>query len=84
MTMKKNETTIIEAIEVLVSPTPRDKEIIEEAIKLLGIQGLLLNLEAYDISETTIEKLIDIRNIVEEFTVHLSDNTTDKGGGHNG
>jgi hypothetical protein len=84
MVTHNEEVTLIEAIEILTDPKPEDKDIIEEAVKSLGIKIFLLNIEAYNISEVVKDKLIDLRNIVEEFTNNLPDNHLSQGGGHSG
>lgn len=84
MIIHKKEVTVIEAIEVLIRPTSEDKIIMEKAIKLLGARNFLLNMEAYDISEPTRKKLVDLRNIAEEFIRHLPHNDLNQGGGERG
>ncbi|QUH31096.1 hypothetical protein [Vallitalea guaymasensis] len=82
--MEKNyvQITLLQAIEVLTNPQPKDKSIIEEAIRVLGIRTFLLNIDSYDISEPVKEKLIDLSNIVEEFINNLPDKN--QGGGNIG
>lgn len=82
--MEKNnvQITLLQAIEVLTNPQSKDKSIIEEAIRVLGIRTFLLNIDSYDISEPVKEKLIDLSNIVEEFINNLPDKN--QGGGNIG
>ncbi len=84
MVIHKKEVTVLEAMGVLTSPTPEEKVILEEAIKILGVRNFLLNIEAYNFSEPTKEKLVDLRNIVEEFIPYLPHNDLKKGGGELG
>lgn len=84
MITHKEEVTVLEAIQVLIRPTPKDKSIIEEAIRTLGVRNFLLNLEAYDLTEATKEKLLDLRNIAEELIHHLPRNELNQGGGELG
>lgn len=82
--MEKNnvQITLLQAIEVLTNPQPKDKSIIEEAIRVLGIRTFLLNIDSYAISDSVKEKLIDLSNIVEEFINNLPDKN--QGGGNIG
>ena len=84
MKTHKVEITLLEAIEVLTNPKPKDKDIIKEAITALGIRAFLLNIDSYAISEDVKEKLIDLRNIVEEFIHNLPDNKFNQSGDKNG
>ncbi|MCG8699626.1 MAG: hypothetical protein MI922_16345 [Bacteroidales bacterium] len=83
MKTHKEEVTLIEAMEILTDPKPEDKNIIEEAVKSLGIRRFLLNVEDYTISEAVKDKLIDLRNIVEEFTSNLPNNQLSQSGDDN-
>ena len=82
--MEKNnvQITLLQAIEVLTNPQPKDKSIIEEAIRVLGIRTFLLNIDSYAISDPVKEKLIDLSNIVEEFINNLPNKN--QGGGNIG
>lgn len=82
--MEKNnvQITLLQVIEVLTNPQPKDKSIIEEAIRVLGIRTFLLNIDSYDITEPVKKKLIDLSNIVEEFINNLTDKN--QGGGNIG
>ncbi len=84
MMTHKEEVTVLDAIQVLIRPTPEDKGIIDETIESLGVRNFLLNLEAYDLSESTKEKLVDLRNIAEEFIRNLPYNDLNQGGGRLG
>lgn len=82
--MEKNnvQITLLQAIEVLTNPQSKDKSIIKEAIRVLGIKTFLLNIDSYDITEPVKKKLIDLSNIVEEFINNLTDKN--QGGGNIG
>jgi hypothetical protein len=84
ITTHKEEVTVLDAIQVLIGPTPEEMGIIEETIGILGLRNFLLDLESYDLSEITKEKLLDLRNIGEEFTHHLPRNELNQGGGELG
>lgn len=69
--MDDKKVTVMDAIEYLIEPSPEEREIIKDIVALVGIRSFLLSLEHYDLSEPVVAKLIDLRNIAEEFVQNM-------------
>lgn len=65
------KVTVMDAIDYLTGPSPKEREIIKHAVALIGIRSFLLSLEHYDLSEPVTSKLTDLRNIAEEFVQNM-------------
>ncbi|SKC77852.1 hypothetical protein [Maledivibacter halophilus] len=83
MTIDKENTKLLKAIEELANPTSKDKTIIKEAVDSFGINTFLLNIEEYDISMTVKDKIIALRNVVDALYKGES-NDSSQGGGQSG
>lgn len=79
--MDDKKVTVMDAIDYLIEPSPIERELIKDLVALIGIRSFLLSLEHYDLSEPIMTKLIDLRNITEEFVLNMVTEQKGKGGG---
>jgi uncharacterized membrane protein YpjA len=79
--IEDKKVTVMDAIDYLIQPSPKEREIIKHMIARIGIRSFLLSVEHYDVSEPVMTKLIDLRNIAEEFVQNMLVEKTGEEGG---
>lgn len=81
MNIKGNEKeNLLVILMWIIDPSVEDEKNIRTEIETKGIGSLFINIMQLDVSEETKEKLIHLKNIIDEVDGHHSRLITDEGG----